>query len=430
MHNISVNDIRIPPRSRQDMGDLEWLAESIAEVGLLQPIGITPERVLVFGERRLKAVRDILGWTEVPVRVVNVPSIIEGEFAENEVRKNFTISERVAIAQTIKETLSERRGRPAENVPILAQYTSIKTRDIAAKKAGFGSHGTYEHAKTIVDHGSPDLIQAVESGKVAVSTAAVLTDLPEPEQAEIVARGEKEIIAAANRIKKERREQTCAKRKERIIAKAVSLTDLPPNIELLHGDFRNLLTSEYDESFDLIVTDPPYSEKYLGLYGDLAIVAARVLKPGGSLLVMSPHVHLPTILPAMSTTPRLKYQWIMAYLMPSADVHLWRLNINVFWKPVLWFVKDNYSGPSVSDIARSDQPDKRFHHWGQSESGMLALTEKFSEPGMRILDPFLGGGTEAIVAQSLACAFVGIDTDANAITTTRGRLAEILDEHQ
>jgi ParB family chromosome partitioning protein len=48
------------------MGDLSALAASIAEVGLLQPIGVSADGELVFGERRLRACRDLLGWTEIP----------------------------------------------------------------------------------------------------------------------------------------------------------------------------------------------------------------------------------------------------------------------------------------------------------------------------------------------------------------------------
>ena len=39
--------------------------------------------------------------------------------------------------------------------------------------------------------------------------------------------------------------------------------------------------------------------------------------------------------------------------------------------------------------------DKRFHHWGQSESGMADIINRFSKPGDTILDPSMGGGTES-----------------------------------
>jgi ParB-like chromosome segregation protein Spo0J len=39
------------------MGDRTTLAEGIRQEGLLQPLGVTERRELVFGERRIRAVR-------------------------------------------------------------------------------------------------------------------------------------------------------------------------------------------------------------------------------------------------------------------------------------------------------------------------------------------------------------------------------------
>ena len=72
---IKVRDIRVVPRHGKEMGDLKSLAQSIAEVGLLHPIGVTPQTELVFGERRLRACRDILGWETIPARRIDVPAI-------------------------------------------------------------------------------------------------------------------------------------------------------------------------------------------------------------------------------------------------------------------------------------------------------------------------------------------------------------------
>ena len=47
------------------MGDL---VNSIGEVGLLQPIVVTPENIIVSGHRRFKAIQS-LGWTEVEKRI-------------------------------------------------------------------------------------------------------------------------------------------------------------------------------------------------------------------------------------------------------------------------------------------------------------------------------------------------------------------------
>ena len=50
------------------MGDL---VNSIGEVGLLQPIVVTPENIIISGHRRFKAIQS-LGWTEVEVEVKDV----------------------------------------------------------------------------------------------------------------------------------------------------------------------------------------------------------------------------------------------------------------------------------------------------------------------------------------------------------------------
>jgi predicted methyltransferase len=48
------------------------------------------------------------------------------------------------------------------------------------------------------------------------------------------------------------------------------------------GDFHEVLRDWPSESVDLILTDPPYGYASVALYRDLASVAARLLRPGGS----------------------------------------------------------------------------------------------------------------------------------------------------
>lgn len=66
----AVDQIRIPRRFRTDLGDVDALAASIQDLGLLEPIVINPAGELVLGERRLAAVKQ-LGWREVPVWVAS-----------------------------------------------------------------------------------------------------------------------------------------------------------------------------------------------------------------------------------------------------------------------------------------------------------------------------------------------------------------------
>ena len=96
-----ISAITIGVRHRRDLGDIEGLAASIAEVGLLHPVVITPGNVLIAGERRLAACA-FLPWREVPVTVVDLDKVMKGEFAENSERKDLTLSEAVAIKRAIE----------------------------------------------------------------------------------------------------------------------------------------------------------------------------------------------------------------------------------------------------------------------------------------------------------------------------------------
>lgn len=181
-----------------------------------------------------------------------------------------------------------------------------------------------------------------------------------------------------------------------------------------------------DASIDCIITDPPYPREFIGEYEKLSKFAARVLKPGGSCLAMAGQSYLPGVLAAMATS--LNYHWTLAYLTPGGQaVQQWDRQVNTFWKPVLWFVNGELDGDWSGDVIKSDvnDNDKRFHHWGQSESGMARLVERFSRGGDLVCDPFVGGGTTAVAALARGRRFVGIDVDEQAVKDTISRLARI-----
>lgn len=128
MSLLPVADIDTGERYRKDMGDLPALAASIEAVGLLHPIVVMGKPdggwLLVAGERRLRACRDILGWERIHVRIVpGTIDLLQAERDENEVREPFTPSEAVAIAAALrpveKAAAKERMeaGIPVGNLP-------------------------------------------------------------------------------------------------------------------------------------------------------------------------------------------------------------------------------------------------------------------------------------------------------------------------
>lgn len=193
---VAISLIKTEGRFRKDFGDIPALADSIREIGLLQPIGIDSTYRLVFGERRLKAFQQ-LGKDAIPAHFVNLDSLLKGEYAENEFRKDFTVSERVEIGKALEVELGERRGRPEKGGNISTFSEEGKTRDIAAKAAGFGNGKTYEQAKTVVDEAPPSVIAAVDSGAMSINMASKVVDLPMADIAEIAAVPADQVVEVA-----------------------------------------------------------------------------------------------------------------------------------------------------------------------------------------------------------------------------------------
>lgn len=104
---MNIADIIVGKRHRVDLGDIEALKRSISELGLLQPIVVRKgSNELIAGFRRLKALKE-LGITElaegIHVNSIDIESIIRGEHDENICREEFTISEKVAIFEAMKD---------------------------------------------------------------------------------------------------------------------------------------------------------------------------------------------------------------------------------------------------------------------------------------------------------------------------------------
>lgn len=207
--------------------------------------------------------------------------------------------------------------------------------------------------------------------------------------------------------------------------KAYELADEIPEgmLRLFTADIRNGLKDIEDESVDAIITDPPYPREYIPLYGDLSLLASRVLKPGGSLIVMIGQSYMPEVINQLGQ--HMSYYWVMPYLTPGGGAPLlYQKRVNTFWKPVLWYVKGEYKGDYIGDILKSPGSDKRFHEWGQSLGGMLEIVEKLTNPGDVILDPFLGGGTTGAAAVSMGRKFIGSDIEQKNVDISRERIKE------
>ena len=111
----------------------------------------------------------------------------------------------------------------------------------------------------------------------------------------------------------------------------------------------------------------------------------------------------------------------MAYLMSGAANVVHARRVSTMWKPVLVY---GSSDRRLHDVATSKGADKDYHGWGQSESGMFDLLGLLADPGALVCDPFVGGGTTAVVARALGCHFIGAEIDPEVHGRAVARLAQ------
>lgn len=101
VERIAISSIKVVDRVREDYGDIEGLAASLRQGGLVQPIVVDEKSRLIAGGRRLKAAT-MLGWTQIDACIVtNLTPLqkLDLEVQENLVRKDLTDAE---IAKSIE----------------------------------------------------------------------------------------------------------------------------------------------------------------------------------------------------------------------------------------------------------------------------------------------------------------------------------------
>lgn len=192
-----------------------------------------------------------------------------------------------------------------------------------------------------------------------------------------------------------------------VVRPAIETCDLRTcSMQQFLGEVRNV---------DAIITDPPYPEEFLPLYGELARLSKIALKPDGVLAVMCGQSHLPQILAEMSQ--HMSYRWTMAYMMPGHATKIWPRRVNCLWKPIPIFSGRKW----IPDDTVNAERDKRFHPWGRHEGAFARIVETLTEPDALVCDPFLGTGTTAVAALKLHRRIVGCDTDSAAVDKARTR---------
>ena len=373
--------------------ELREMASSIKKEGLINPC-VRQGEVLLDGRNRMAAC-DIAG---VEPRFVEYDgdSPVSFIIGANLKRRHLEQGQKIALAIEIEphfaeeakkrqlKTLKKGASSVVENVP---QREQARSRDQAAKTVGI-SGKSVSQAKAI-KQADPERFEKVIAGKLSLAKATK----------EVKAEQDKRDLADA--------QKTITEEKRKDIESVCDLR-VCSCAELFASGIRP----------DAVITDPPYPKEFLHVFNGLAECCKAANVP--LVAVMSGQSYLPQVMENLCR--HLKYRWTLAYMTPGGQaVQQWQAKVNTSWKPVLLFGESLEWFGDVA-VSKPNDNDKRFHHWGQSESGMADLVERLTKPGQLVCDPFVGGGSTAVVSLALGRRFVGCDIDAECVQKTKDRV--------
>src|SRR6516225_974079 len=195
-----------------DGQDFAGLVTDIREHGLHEPIVVYEDRILD-GRNRYRACE--AAGVEPTFTVYQGDDPISYVVSLNLRRRHLNESQRAMVAAKLA-TLKLGDNQHSEGLPIgrSSELLNVGERSVA-------------RAREVIDRGATELVQAVERGRVSVSAAADIATQPIEEQREIVARGEREILRAAQDIRARKAEIRRAERIERLAVTCNQNTPFP-----------------------------------------------------------------------------------------------------------------------------------------------------------------------------------------------------------
>lgn len=157
---VDINKIKVKDRIRKDYGNIEELAEDIKKNGIINPPVINKDYVLIAGERRLKALR-LLGNETVEVRMMDTRDDeheLKVEVSENEIRKDFSMAERMDFAKRLME-VEAKKAKERQEATQFGSTVSLKSDtpgradELVASQLGM-RRDTLRKALTVADNAS------------------------------------------------------------------------------------------------------------------------------------------------------------------------------------------------------------------------------------------------------------------------------------
>lgn len=418
---IAIDQIDVgEERARKDFGDLNALALSINQFGLIQPIVVEPKPdgrfTLIAGERRFRA-HQILKRAEIEANLreeLDDLARIQLELEENLHRKDFTWQEEVAIKAKIHKLqliINGEKGGGRSSGRWTVQDTAAMINE----------------SKTVVA-GDIELAKGIEIY---------------PELAK-----EKNKTSALKALKKLEEE-----RMRKVVAERMRARGMPTEArgKILHGDCTIKLKELPTASVDLVVTDPPYGIDFDNIVEDEGNHLNFADDKGGSFDTIE--LMLGELQRVMKQDSGIFMFCSVTFTEPLKEM-LKKYGFDPDPMPLIWY-KQNLGGGRINvpdrDSARVYEAilyarrgkralikqglpnvlahdvlhhTKKLHPTEKPTALLRDILQRASIEGEMILDPCAGSGSTLVAAQQLNRQFMGIEREEHFFTVICQRLAK------
>lgn len=312
------------------------LKADIAERGILVPVEVDEDGVILDGHHRVRA------WEELRADGVMLPDyarLVRAGWTEEEKRQHARVLNLVrrhlSNAQRAPHWLEMRKG--GMTLQEIADVSGVGKSTVQRQLATFPSGKVDDARAKVVGKDGKARPTSYKPRQAPPATALAPNGKAEKRVANAMKQMNLDAAPGEVMVERDTKRQVKNERDEALRAEvlaSIQTIDVP---WLLVGDFRHVSAPIPSASVDLIFTDPPYDQTAANLYGDLAQLAARVLKPGGILMTYSGQMHLPQIYASMGQ--HLEYMWTCAIGHADGDTWFRKWHLLNRWKPVLMYGK-------------------------------------------------------------------------------------------
>lgn len=420
---IETTKIKVNERVRKEFPNIGELADSIKELGLLQPILVSKNNELIAGHRRLLACKQ-LGLKRIECNKINPSNELQRldmELAENVKREDFNPME-------LSDGLAKRKE--------LYLFEHPETK-VGATGGGVDGKGTktktdLSESDNSVDRFTLDTAKILNVSEAKVKETLQLQNIKEEDKQKV--RDNK--LNKSQALASYRKEKKIAKLKEAV--KEIKAEEL----NLYHGDCLDEIKKLEDNSISCLIIDPPYGIDY---QSNFKLAKHDKISNDKSESLDLLKASLEKIKPKMKTNSHLyifttwkvyeKVKPIVGMLFDVKNCLIWNKNnwsmgdlegnyaekyeMIIFATQGKRSLVGNKRPVNVLDFERTTNSN---HPTEKPVELIKELIKNSTVEGELVLDYFAGSGSTLVASKELKRRFIGIESSEEYINVIKDRL--------